>query len=67
MKTGSRKSASNRGFILISVILSVTLLLTTATAFAWYAKNELKRAPLKLSYINRDVPPRQPVLLQLRK
>jgi type II secretory pathway component PulK len=44
MKTGSRKSASNRGFILISVILSVTLLLTTATAFAWYAKNELKRA-----------------------
>ena len=44
MKTGSLKSANNAGFILISVLLSVTLLLTTATACAWYAKNELNRA-----------------------
>ena len=44
-KSGSRRSArSSGGFILVSVLLSVTLLLTAATAFAWFAKNEMKRA-----------------------
>ena len=45
MKSGSRRAMrNNRGFILVSVLLSVTLLLTSATAFAWFAKNEMKRA-----------------------
>ncbi|MCE5201071.1 MAG: general secretion pathway protein GspK [Synergistaceae bacterium] len=43
MKSGSRLYATNAGFILISVLLSVTLLLTAATAFAWYARNEMRR------------------------
>ena len=43
-KSGSlRPARSSGGFILVSVLLSVTLLLTSATAFAWFAKNEMKR------------------------
>ena len=45
MKSGSRRAMRNNcGFILVSVLLSVTLLLTSATAFAWFAKNEMKSA-----------------------
>lgn len=44
MKNGSLPSRRNRnGFILVSVLLSVSMLLTSASAFAWYAKNEMKR------------------------
>lgn len=43
MKKCSRLSASNKGFILISVMISVALLLTAAMAFAWYARTEIKR------------------------
>ncbi|MDO4987840.1 MAG: type II secretion system protein GspK [Synergistes sp.] len=32
------------GFILVSVMLTVTLLITSATAFAWFARNEAYRA-----------------------
>ena len=31
------------GFILVSVLLSTTLLLTSATAFAWFARTEARR------------------------
>lgn len=34
----------NSGFILVSVLLTVTLLLTSATAFAWFASIEAKKA-----------------------
>ncbi|WP_281681043.1 type II secretion system protein GspK [Synergistes jonesii] len=34
----------SRGFILISVLFATTLLLTSATAFAWFARTEAKRA-----------------------
>lgn len=34
----------SNGFVLLSVIFSVTLLLTTAVAFAWFAKAELTAA-----------------------
>lgn len=44
MKILCRSSSTSKGFILISVLISVTLLLTSATAFSWYAKNEIKRA-----------------------
>ena len=40
MKSISRQ---NSGFVLLSVMFSVTLLLTCALAFAWFAKTELKR------------------------
>ncbi len=43
MKNCFRSSAAKEGFILISVMISVTLLLTAATAFAWYARTEMKR------------------------
>ena len=48
MKSGSRHqlSSSGSGFILVSVLLSVTMLLTTATAFAWFARTEMKRAEM---------------------
>ena len=42
-KSGSRYCAANGGFILISVLISVALLLASATAFAWYARNELRK------------------------
>ena len=35
--------AKNRGFILVSVLLATTLLITAATAFAWFAGTESKR------------------------
>lgn len=34
----------NKGFVLLSVIFSVTLLLTVAVAFAWFARNQLQGA-----------------------
>lgn len=34
----------NKGFVLLSVIFAVTLLLTAATAFAWFARNQLQGA-----------------------
>lgn len=43
MKSGSRRFKCKGGFILLSVLFAVTILLTTATAFAWYARNEGKR------------------------
>ena len=36
-------SGKERGFILLSVLMAVTLLITTATAFAWFANTESKR------------------------
>jgi type II secretory pathway component PulK len=42
-KSGSQCCAANDGFILISVLISVALLLASATAFAWYARNELRK------------------------
>ncbi|MDL2297557.1 type II secretion system protein GspK [Synergistaceae bacterium OttesenSCG-928-D05] len=42
MRRGCRKSSS-RGFILVSVLISVSLLLSSAMAFAWFARNEMRR------------------------
>lgn len=53
MKTRCRSSSTNKGFILISVLISVTLLLTSATAFSWFARNEIKRAEA-VSFIARS-------------
>ena len=44
MKTGSPLFNKGRGFILLSVMFTVTLLITSATAFAWFARNEMQRA-----------------------
>jgi hypothetical protein len=44
MKSGFRTAEGKSGFILVSVLLSATMLLTAATAFAWFAKNESVRA-----------------------
>ena len=35
------------GFILLSVIISTTLLLTSATAFAWFARTEMRRSEMR--------------------
>ena len=44
MKSGSLQYNKQRGFILLSVMISVTLLLTSAMAFAWFARTEAKKA-----------------------
>ncbi len=53
MKIHCRRSSKNKGFILISVMISVTLLLTAATAFSWYARTEMQRAEA-VSFIARS-------------
>ena len=53
MKIHCRRSSKNKGFILISVMISVTLLLTAATAFSWYARTEMQRAEA-VSFIVRS-------------
>jgi len=53
MKIRCQRSSKNKGFILISVMISVTLLLTAATAFSWYARTEMKRAE-SVSFIARS-------------
>ncbi len=53
MKILCLRSSKNNGFILISVMISVTLLLTAATAFSWYARTEMKRAEA-ISFIARS-------------
>ena len=47
-KSGCRRSRSENGFILVSVILSVTLLLSAATAFAWFARIQVKRVETRI-------------------
>lgn len=44
MKLVSPSQSKKSGFILISVMFTVTMLITTATAFAWFARNEAQRA-----------------------
>ncbi len=45
MWTPSQPSRSKRpGFVLVAVLLSVTLLVTGALAFAWFARMELRKA-----------------------
>ena len=53
MKIRCRSYSTSKGFILISVLISVTLLLTSATAFSWFARNEIKRAEA-ISFIARS-------------
>lgn len=53
MKIHCRPSSNSKGFILVSVMISVTLLLTAATAFSWYARTEMKRAEA-VSFIARS-------------
>ena len=43
MKPVSPSQNKKSGFILISVMFTVTLLITAATAFAWFARNEAHR------------------------
>ena len=47
-KSGCQLSRSEHGFILVSVILSVTLLLSAATAFAWFARVQVKRVETRI-------------------
>ena len=44
MKTRCLRYSKNKGAILVSVMISTALLLTAATAFSWYARNEILRA-----------------------
>jgi len=46
-----RLSANNHGFIIIPVLISVTLLLTAALAFAWYARTEIQRTEAEKNII----------------
>lgn len=48
MKRGCRRSSSKRGFILVSVLISLSVLLTAAMAFAWFARNEMRRTETRV-------------------
>lgn len=47
MKNGSLKYNRQHGFILISVLISVTMLLTSAMGYAWFARTEAKRTEMR--------------------
>lgn len=50
------RSRGNKGFILVSVLISAGLLLTLATGLAWYAKTELARtSSFKFAFKTRSV------------
>lgn len=51
MKCGCRRYSSKRGFILVSVLISLSVLLTAAMGFAWFARNEMRRTETRVYMI----------------